>query len=356
LVSTLKMPNYLKLLAAPAIIGCASAAQAPANTVSAIHDPIIESDVRRILSTLAHDSMEGRRTGTRGAEKAAAFIAGEMQSLGLKPGGDNGTYLQKVPFAAVTTTGQRPRLQLLDSIDALDAVPEVARRVGYNVIGIIPGNDPALRDEVVAFAAHYDGLGTGAAVNGDSIYNGADDDASGVTTVLEIARALTKGPPPKRTILIMATTGEEQGILGTRWYVAHPVFPLSRMVAEMEIEMAGRPDSTIGGSGKLWMTGFERSTMGSMLKNAGLPIVADPYPRFRFFERSDNIVFARSGIPAHTLSSYNLHEDYHKPSDDVSRIDFAHLTAIARAAAEAARLLADGPAPKWNPGGQPLPR
>ena len=96
--------------------------------------------------------------------------------------------------------------------------------------------------------------------------------------------------------------------------------------------------------------------MGAMLKAAGIPIVADPYPQFRFFERSDNIVFARRGIPAHTLSSYNLHKDYHTPSDDVSGIDFTHLTAIARAAAQAARLLADGPAPTWNAGGQPPPR
>ena len=351
------MTRSLNLLAMLAIVACASASQSPpATIVNAQNDPITESDVRRILSTLAADSMEGRKTGTRGADKAAAFIAGEMKSLGLKPGGDSGTYMQKVPFASVTSTGQRPRLKLLDSIGALTAVPEVARRIGYNVIGIMPGSDSSLGNEVVAFAAHYDHLGIGTPVNGDSIYNGADDDASGVTTVLEIARSLAKGPPPKRTIVFMGTTGEEQGILGTQWYVAHPVFPLTQMVAEMEVEMAGRPDSLAGGPGKLWMTGYDRSTMGAILKTAGIPIVADPYPQFRFFERSDNIVFARKGIPAHTLSSYNLHQDYHKPSDEVSGINFAHLTSIARAAASAARLLADGPAPKWNPGGRPESR
>ena len=104
------------------------------------------------------------------------------------------------------------------------------------------------------------------------------------------------------------------------------------------------------------MTGYDRSTMGAMLKAAGIPIVADPYPQFRFFERSDNIVFARMGIPAHTLSSYNLHQQYHTPADEVRTIDFPHLTAVAKAAAAAARLLADGPAPKWNPGGQPASR
>jgi Zn-dependent M28 family amino/carboxypeptidase len=343
------MKNFFLIATTAAIAACASAQSNVASSPAS--DAITESDVRRILSTLAADSMEGRGTGTRGANKAARFIASEMKALGLTPAGDSG-YFQRVPFA----TGGRRSLSLVESFDALAKLPEGERRIGYNMIGVMPGTDPVLKDQVVAFAAHYDHLGIGEPVNGDSIFNGADDDASGVTTVLEIARAFAKGPKPKRTILFMATTGEEQGILGTQWYVAHPAFPLSKMVAEMEVEMAGRPDSLAGGSGRLWMTGYDRSTMGAMLKAAGIPIVADPYPQFRFFERSDNIVFARRGIPAHTLSSYNLHKDYHAPSDDVSGIDFAHLTAIARAAAQAARLLADGPAPAWNPGGQPVPR
>ena len=338
-----------------AILFLGAVACASAQTTPATQSPIVESDVRRILSTLAADSMEGRGTGTRGALKAAKFIASEMKALGLQPAGDS-AYFQKVPFASTTTTGQRPQLHLLPSLDSLAKIPEPARVISYNVIGVIPGTDPVLKDQVVAFAAHYDAIGIVAPVNGDSIVNGADDDGSGVTAILEIARTFAKGTRPRRTILFMATTGEEQGILGTQWYVAHPKFPLSKMVAEMEVEMAGRPDSLVGGSGKLWMTGYDRSTMGAMLKAAGIPIVPDPYPQFRFFERSDNIVFARMGIPAHTLSSYNLHRDYHTPADEVSRIDFAHLTEIARHAAEAARLLADGPAPKWNPGGQPAPR
>lgn len=342
------------LLAASLLTACA--AQQRQQVITPLpSDPITETNVRRVLSTLAADSMEGRFTGSRGAYQAAAFLASEMQAIGLKPAGDSG-YHQRVPFAASSVEGKRPDLKLLTSFDGFESVASEARRVGYNLIGVMPGSDPVLRDQVVAFAAHYDHLGIGTPVNGDSIYNGADDDASGVTAVLEIARALAQGPAPKRTIMFLLTTGEEEGILGTRWYVAHPVFPLSKMVAEMEIEMAGRPDSLAGGFGKTWMTGYDRSTMGSMLKAAGIPIVADPYPQFKFFERSDNIVFARMGIPAHTLSTYNLHQDYHSRSDDASRVDFAHLTAVSRAAAAAARLLADGPAPKWNPGGQPPPR
>jgi hypothetical protein len=126
------------------------------------------------------------------------------------------------------------------------------------------------------------------------------------------------------------------------------------MTANLEIEMIGRPDSLAGGAGRAWLTGFERSTMGSMFAAAGLPIGPDRRPDEQFFMRSDNIAFAQAGIPAHTLSTFNLHSDYHRPSDEVSRIDFAHMTAVIRAAAAATRMLADGPAPRWNPGGQPL--
>ena len=336
-------------------IACASRSPEPGRApVAASTDFVREADVIRILSALAHDSMEGRLTGTPGANRAAAFIAAEMKAIGLTPAGDS-AYHQRVPFAATPRPGGRPRLQLLDSIGALAGVPEAARRISFNVVGILPGRDPALRDQVVLIGAHYDHMGIGAPVNGDSIYNGADDDASGVTTVLEIARAIAKGPPPKRTMIFMATTGEEQGILGTRWYVRHPALPLSRMVAEMEIEMIGRPDSLAGGTGKAWLTGYDRSTMGEILRAGNIPIVADPYPQMNFFERSDNIVFARMGIPAHTLSSYNLHADYHQPSDDIDKVNFGHMAEVISAAGRAARILADGPAPQWKPGGRPPP-
>jgi hypothetical protein len=317
-------------------------------------DPVVaESEVRRVLSILSNDSMEGRAPGTRGGNRAAAFIAREMKELGLTPLGDT-AYFQKVPFS--TPDGNPEKAKLLGSVAALDSIPSGERRLGYNVIGSFTGSDATLREQVVVFAAHYDHLGIGKPVNGDSIYNGADDDASGVTAVLEIARTFAKGPAPKRTVVIMLTTGEEAGALGTKWYVNHPAVPLSRMVAEMEVEMIGRPDSMAGGAGKTWMTGYERSTMGDQIKAVGIPIVPDPYPKYRFFERSDNIVFARMGIPAHTLSTYNLHSDYHTPADDIDRVDFPHMTAAVNAAIKAARILADGPAPQWKEGGRPVAR
>src|SRR5215207_7591453 len=295
---------------------------------AAIGGATTESEVRRLLSALSDDSLEGRMTASRGSARAAAIIAAEMRRLGLEPAGDSG-YFQRVPIALVAAG---------------------------NVVGVLRGTDPLVRDSAVLIDAHYDHLGIGRAVRGDSIYNGADDDASGVVAVLEIARALTAGPRPRRTVIFAATTGEEVGLLGTRWYLQHPVVPVAQMSANLEIEMIGRPDSLAGGAGRAWLTGFERSTMGATFVRAGLPIGPDKRLDQQFFERSDNIAFARLGVPAHTLSSYNMHKDYHAPSDDLAHVDIPHMTAVIRAGAAAARLLADGVAPRWNPNGRPQQR
>jgi peptidase M28-like protein len=318
-------------------------------------DMVTGSQVRSIMSALADDSMEGRMTASQGSAKAAAFIAGQMRSIGLVPQGDSG-YFQRVPIAITRRANGQERLTLAASFAALDTFPAEHRKLGVNVAGMIRGSDPSLSKEVVLVDAHYDHLGIAKAVDGDSIYNGADDDASGTTAVLEIARSIATGPPPRRSILFVATTGEEVGLLGTRWFIQHPPVALTSIVSNLEIEMIGRPDSLSGGVGRAWLTGYDRSTMGAMFTAAALPIVADARPDQHFFERSDNIAYAQMGIPAHTLSSFNLHTDYHKPSDELSRVDFDHMTRVIRAGVKAVRILADGPVPHWNPGGQPAPR
>jgi hypothetical protein len=335
------------------VVAGAACSRAP-NTADAFAAPAVPTAarVRTLLSALADDSMEGRGTATRGGARAARYIADQMRAIGLTPLGDSG-YFQRVPLAVMVDQGGVRRLRLLDSWNAFDTLPPARRTVAVNVVGVIRGSDPALRDEVVLVDAHYDHVGIGAPVNGDSIYNGADDDASGVVAVLEIARALTAGSSPKRTIVFAAMTGEEIGLLGTRWYIAHPPLPLEGMVSNLEIEMIGRPDSLAGGTGKGWLTGYERSTMGDMLKEAGIPLVPDPRPDQGFFERSDNIAFARRGIPAHTLSSYNMHTQYHTVADDMRHVDTDHMAQVIAAAARAARILADGPKPEWKPGGRP---
>jgi acetylornithine deacetylase/succinyl-diaminopimelate desuccinylase-like protein len=325
------------------LAGCGSA-PAPSSGAESL---VATDEVREIVGVLAADSLEGRRTGTPGSARASRFLAERMRRYGLEPAGDSG-YFQRVTYrAAQGPEGETLRLASPDSADTAAAV------VDYNLVGLIRGSDRSLRNEAVVLGAHFDHIGVGKPVEGDSINNGADDDASGVATVLAAALALAKDPP-KRTVVVLLTSGEEYGVLGTQWYLERPRFPLDSTVADLQVEMVGRPDTLVG-AGKLWLTGFERSTMGEELSAAGLPVVADPRPEFRFFERSDNIVFAMRGIPAHTLSSYGLHRDYHQPSDEVERVDFDHLARAADLVTRAARVLADGPRPSWKAGGRPTP-
>ncbi len=322
---------------------------------SAYQPRVREADVARDLALLAADSMEGRLTGSRGSWRATRWLAAQFRAAGLQPAGDSG-FVQRVPLASTATApGARQRPQLLPSWGAYDSVPAERRLPGANVVGMLPGSDPALKDEYVLMTAHYDHIGITAAENGDSINNGADDDAAGTIAVLHVARLLARSATrPRRTIIFAAMTGEEVGLLGTRWFIEHPARPLSQLVANLEVEMIGRPDSLAGGAGKAWLTGYERSTLGDQLRDGGIPIVPDRRPAQLFFERSDNIAFARMGIPAHTLSSFNLHADYHTVRDEARYADPAHMARVIEAAAQAMLLLANGPKPAWHPNGQPI--
>ncbi|HEU4881067.1 MAG TPA: M20/M25/M40 family metallo-hydrolase [Longimicrobium sp.] len=345
------LPKLLALAALAACGGAPAPATAPAPAPQAAPATgVLQADVRAQLEALAADSMEGRATGSAGGMRAAVYLARRLEALGVQPAGDM-AYFQIVPV--VQANG---RLRLLPSLDSLAELPVQQRRETFNVIGMIPGSDPALRHEAVVIAAHYDHIGMGRAVEGDSIYNGADDDGSGTVAVLEVARALARGPAPKRTVILFFATGEEVGMLGTRWYLRHPVVPLDSTVAGLMIEMIGRPDPLAGGAGRAWLTGYERSSVGQILAAAGVPIVPDPRPDQDFFNRSDNTPFAQLGVPAHALSSFGLHGDYHELGDEVERIDWDHMTRVVQAAVDAARALADGPRPVWAPGGRPSHR
>lgn len=308
--------------------------------------------VERLLSALSADSLEGRATASPGALAAARMIADELASYGVEPAGDRG-FFQRVPFTRVIRRGRESLA--LGSFDPDD--PSAGDVVaGRNVLGVIRGSDPSVADEAIVVGAHFDHLGIRQAADGDSIYNGADDDASGVVAVLEAARSLAAGPPPRRTVVFALFTAEEIGLLGTRWYLDNPVVPLERTVAELQVEMIGRADSLVG-HGVLWLTGYERSTIGEFLAARGVAVVADPRPDQDFFRRSDNFMFAVRGIPAHTLSSYGMHEDYHRPSDEVERVDFDHMVAAVEAVVRSVRLLADADeAPNWHEGGRPQAR
>ena len=295
------------------------------------------------MAFLADDELHGRGSATRDEHITALFAAAQFQSLGLAPGGDNGSYLQKAALPGLLS----PAVQ--QHISQFENTP---RTETWNAIAILRGTGPA--NEVVLLSAHLDHLGIGPPnAAGDTIYNGADDDASGTTAVLALARAFATGPRPRRTIVFALFGSEELGGFGNAAFLEHPPVPLASIVANLEFEMIGRPDPAVPAD-TLWLTGFDRSTLGPELAQHGARLVADPHPAEKFFQRSDNIALARQGIIAHTVSSYGLHKDYHQPSDELTTIDFKHLDSAIASMIQPIRWLATTTwSPTWNPGGKP---
>lgn len=196
----------------------------------------------------------------------------------------------------------------------------------WNAMGKITGSDPKLSSEIILLTSHLDHLGVRPNAPGDDkIFNGADDDASGSTAVLELARVLASGKKPKRTVYFVCFGSEEAGGFGARYFLNNMPFPKEKLIANLEFEMIGRPDAKVKPE-ELWLTGYERSNLGAELAKRGAKLVQDPHPEQNFFQRSDNIQLARAGIIAHTVSSFGLHKDYHQASDEVKTIDFKHMT------------------------------
>jgi hypothetical protein len=223
----------------------------------------------------------------------------------------------------------------------------------WNAVGVLKGSDPSLSHAAILFSAHLDHLGLGKPVNGDSIYNGADDDASGTVAVLELARVLGSGEKPKRTVIFALFGSEELGGFGATYFHQHSPVALSDIAANLEFEMIGRADSAVKAD-TVWLTGWERSNLGPVLAEHGARLVADPHPKENFFARSDNYVLAKQGVVAQTISSYGLHTDYHQPSDDVAHIDFKHMDAAIGSLLKPLEWLVNSDfKPEWKPGGRP---
>lgn len=213
-----------------------------------------------------------------------------------------------------------------------------------NVVGVIPGRRS---DEFVLFTAHHDHVGVGPPQEGDSIYNGANDDASGVTAVIALARYFKQLRKPERTLVFTTFTAEESGGFGSQ-YLSRQLDP-EQVVAMFNIEMIGKPG--VENPNLVWITGFEETDFGEILQrgladDATYTFGADPYPEQNLFYRSDNAVFARLGVPAHSISttSMNSDEDYHQASDEFETLDVDHMTATIRAIALAAMPIISGDA------------
>jgi len=272
--------------------------------------------VKKHLYTLASDEMEGRETGTRGIDRAATYIEGEFKRIGLKRFDTLSTYRQNF----------------------------VARNMkAFNVIGVLEGKSK--KDEYVVVSGHYDHLGIRKKEGQlDSIYNGADDDASGTTAVLALAEYFAKKGNNERTIVFVAFTGEEKGLLGSTYFGKG--VDASKYVAGINIEMIGK-DSEFGPK-TAWLTGFERSDFGKIIQKnlagTGYTLHPDPYTKQRLFFRSDNASLARLGIPSHTFSTVPLPTDvhYHKASDEASTLDMNVITETIRAIALGTETIING--------------
>ena len=290
--------------------------------------PITEQNIRAELGFLASDAMQGRGSGTIYERIAAEYIASQFRQFGLEPGGDtdsagNKDYVQSVSLKSSLT---------------------------WNVIGILKGSQPG---DAIMLSAHLDHLGVRNSLTGDKIFNGADDDASGCVAVLELARVLTAGKRPKRTIYFICFGSEEIGGDGSQYFIDHSPLPLTQIIADLTFEMLGRPDAKVP-AGTLWLTGFERSTLGPELARQGAALVADPHPEQNFFRRSDNYSLALRGVIAHTVSSFGLHKDYHRVSDDISKIDFPFMTRSLNSLVKPVKWLANSNfRPSWLPGQAP---
>lgn len=236
----------------------------------------------------------------------------------------------------------------------IEATLTSASTYTWNTVGRLTGSDARRRDEVMVLGAHLDHVGRRDNAPGDDkIFNGADDDASGTVAVMELASALAAGRRPKRTIVFALFGSEEAGGFGAGYFVDKPVVAHDAMVAQLQFEMLGRADPLVPPQ-HLWLTGYERSNLGAELAKHGARLVQDPRPDQSFFTRSDNIRFARQGIVAHTVSSFNLHKDYHQASDEVSKIDLAHMTRSIQSMLEPVRWLANSTfTPAWTADGRP---
>ncbi|RYY39492.1 MAG: M28 family peptidase [Chitinophagaceae bacterium] len=394
------------------------------------------SEAMRIETYLASDELAGRRPGTPGSEKAAAFIAEEMRKAGLQPLPGASGFLQEFsvlrpkmtslkvemdgaeadPKKVIVITTKKDlkvneksgftvkRIGAADAADqraffraaqkalagtggtivlvdtsfaaSFSRLPGLKRSLfssaqdvvfllgstlpsAYtikaehtfteekmmNVVGTLPGKGAAAGQQVI-FSGHYDHLGIGKPVNGDSIYNGANDDASGITSMLLLAQHYAKEKNNARTLLFAAFTAEESGGFGAT-YFSQQLRPDS-VVAMFNIEMVGTESKW--GKNSAYITGFEKSSMGAILqealKGSDFNFYPDPYPQQQLFYRSDNATLARLGVPAHTLSTSKMDVEphYHKPSDEVGTLDMSNLAQVTEAIAKSAATIISGKA------------
>jgi Zn-dependent M28 family amino/carboxypeptidase len=297
------------------------------------------------LIYLASDRLKGRYIGTPGIDTAAVYIADQFRQAGARPVPGAAGYFQF--FTHHFNAG---------GLDSGSAPTDVNLR---NVLAFIPGTDPKLRNQYIVLSSHYDHLGVTKHPQMeegklDSIYNGARDNASGTTAVIDAARYFGKHPA-KRSILFICYTAEEEGLIGSEWYAAHPLIPFNKTVYNLNIDNASYDDTTL-----ITLVGLHRTTGDTAILAAaaayGLTVNNDPTGGSLFFE-SDNAPLALHGIPAPTYSmgmramDSTIFNRYHRVSDETGNMDMHYVVKWIRAYILAARTIANDPVqPRWTPG------
>jgi hypothetical protein len=273
-------------------------------------ESITRSELQTHVEVLADDTFEGREAGARGGHAAAGYLTKVLQQYRLKPLGDGGTYYQAFDGGC------------------------------RNILALLEGSDPQLKHEVVAVGAHYDHVGYGTQRNSYGpwgyIHNGADDNASGVAGLLELSQALGELPePPRRSILIAFWDGEEKGLLGSKHWVRSPTLPLTRMKCLVNVDMIGRLTNR-----RVEVYGTRSSAGLRQLVSHANATQLDLDFTWQMKDDSDHWPFFSQGVPVLMLHT-GLHKDYHRPSDDVERINQAGLEEVSRFMLETVLALAN---------------
>ncbi|WP_031428025.1 M28 family peptidase [Flavimarina sp. Hel_I_48] len=273
------------------------------NVNNAVKSPIQETSVKEHLEYLASDELMGRKTGSDGLEKAADYIANYFNEYAIKPYFDS----------------------MHDDFEA-NGIPT------YNIVGVVEGSDPNLKDEYVLLGAHYDHIGIIEEVMGDSIANGANDDASGTVAVMELAKYFAEVKTNRRSIIFALFSGEEMGLLGSKHLAQRLKQNQVNLYTMLEIEMIGVP--MVDKDYSAYLTGYELSNMASVFNSYSNGEVLGFLPQakeYQLFYRSDNASFYEAlKIPAQTLSTFDFtnFDYYHQVGDEIEQMNIPHITTL----------------------------
>lgn len=308
-----------------------------------------------LVSTIADAAWQGSLTRTaRGSRVVGELDPNRPVSLNVREGAVREALAGVDVDALQSRHGDDLEVTVLEglTVDSEISIEVLDDASAPNVVGILEGSDPTLRDEYVVYSAHMDHVGVRPTESGDSIFNGADDDASGTATIMEVAEAMASlDRAPRRSMIFLLVSGEEKGLLGSAYFADHPPVPVEQMVANINADMVGRnwPDTIVA-------IGKEHSDLGVTLNRVneahpeiGMTAIDDLWPDERFYFRSDHFNFARKGVPI--LFFFNgTHEDYHQASDELDKIDTEKTARIGQLIFYLGLEVSETDArPQWNP-------